>query len=505
MAKKRFRLMVLGLFHETHCFLGGSTQWNEFDVREGTAMLQSTGDSSPLGGLLEYSDRNDWDVLPTLFASAVPGPMVEAGVLDRFWNRFTEHALPGLSVGVDAIFFVLHGAFVCSDQLDVEGELLRRIRRMPGAETLPFFGVYDLHANFSQAMASNADCLVAYRENPHTDARESAIRSALLLSRSLLCQVRPRQVLRQVPIILPPTVTASIAQPMKRLLDHARRLEREHSAFWAVNINAGFAYSDTPDTGLSFSIVTEGRTDEAEAALDELASIAMEHLSECSTTEDSVEQVFERLQRLRRSQQLNGLTVLVEPSDNIGGGAPGNGTELLQALVENEFDNAAICLWAPQAVSKLSDHCGGDIVPLELGYSQGLISQPAMRIDCKLVRCCDGFFELEDKQSHLASIAGDHFDMGKCAIVTHHGVTILLTSNRTPPMDLGQWRHVGLAPERFSIIVVKAAVAHRRAYEPIAARQFWVDTPGPCSSNLAKFDFKHVRRPIFPLDGSVYS
>jgi microcystin degradation protein MlrC len=108
------------------------------------------------------------------------------------------------------------------------------------------------------------------------------------------------------------------------------------------------------------------------------------HLSECSTTEDSVEQVFERLQRLRRSQQLNGLTVLVEPSDNIGGGAPGNGTELLQALVENEFDNAAICLWAPQVVSRLSDHCGGDIVPLELGCSQGLISQPAMRIDCKL-------------------------------------------------------------------------------------------------------------------------
>ena len=294
MAKKRFRLMVLGLFHETHCFLGGSTQWNEFDVREGTAMLQSTGDSSPLGGLLEYSDRNDWDVLPTLFASATPGPMVEAGVLDRFWNRFTEHALPGLSVGVDAIFFVLHGAFVCSDQLDVEGELLRRIRRMPGAETLPIFGVYDLHANFSQAMASNADCLVGYRENPHTDARESAIRSALLLSRSLLCQVRPRQVLRQVPIILPPTVTASVAQPMKRLLDHARRLEREHSSFWAVNINAGFAYSDTPDTGLSFSIVTEGRTDEAEAALDELASIAMEHLSECSTTEDSVERSLRR-------------------------------------------------------------------------------------------------------------------------------------------------------------------------------------------------------------------
>jgi microcystin degradation protein MlrC len=48
---------------------------------------------------------------------------------------------------------------------------------------------------------------------------------------------------------------------------------------------------------------------------------------------------------------------------------------------------------------------------------------------------------------------------------------------------------------------VKAAVAHRRAYERIAARMLWADTPGPCRSDLTRLPFKKVRRPVFPLDG----
>ena len=115
-------------------------------------------------------------------------------------------------------------------------------------------------------------------------------------------------------------------------------------------------------------------------------------------------------------------------------------------------------------------------------------------------RLSDGKFELEDKQSHLASMCGDRFDMGPCAVVRHPALTILLTSRRTPPFDLGQWRSQGIEPRELSVIVVKAAVAHRRAYDPIATRMLWVDTPGPCSSNLRAFPYRHVRRPIFPLD-----
>jgi microcystin degradation protein MlrC len=79
-------------------------------------------------------------------------------------------------------------------------------------------------------------------------------------------------------------------------------------------------------------------------------------------------------------------------------------------------------------------------------------------------------------------------------------VTILLTSRKTPPFDLGQWRSQGLEPKSFSFIGVKAAVAHRRVYDPIAARMLWVDTPGPCTSNLRSLPYRRIRRPAYPLD-----
>jgi microcystin degradation protein MlrC len=80
------------------------------------------------------------------------------------------------------------------------------------------------------------------------------------------------------------------------------------------------------------------------------------------------------------------------------------------------------------------------------------------------------------------------------------GVTVLLTSRKTPPFDLGQLRSQGLEPREFAVIGVKAAVAHRRAYDPIASASYWVDTPGPCSSNLARFPWQRLRRPAWPLD-----
>jgi microcystin degradation protein MlrC len=84
--------------------------------------------------------------------------------------------------------------------------------------------------------------------------------------------------------------------------------------------------------------------------------------------------------------------------------------------------------------------------------------------------------------------------------VSHDGIRILLTTNRTPPMDLGQWRCVGIEPAALRVIGVKAAVAHRRAYDPIAKGNFLIDTSGPCSGDLRRLDYRHIRRPVFPLD-----
>jgi microcystin degradation protein MlrC len=67
---------------------------------------------------------------------------------------------------------------------------------------------------------------------------------------------------------------------------------------------------------------------------------------------------------------------------------------------------------------------------------------------------------------------GINVDMGPCAVVRVEGVIILLTSRKTPSFDLGQLRSQGIEPTSLSVIGVKAAVAHRRAYDPIAVASY---------------------------------
>ena len=108
---------------------------------------------------------------------------------------------------------------------------------------------------------------------------------------------------------------------------------------------------------------------------------------------------------------------------------------------------------------------------LAIGGRGSRLDAGPLTLEVELLRLGDGKFELEDKQSHLAGMGGDRFDMGPCAVVRHEGLTILLTTHKTPPFDLGQWRSQGMEPTKFSIIVVKAAVAasprlrsHRHAH-----------------------------------------
>jgi microcystin degradation protein MlrC len=69
---------------------------------------------------------------------------------------------------------------------------------------------------------------------------------------------------------------------------------------------------------------------------------------------------------------------------------------------------------------------------------------------------------------------------------------VLLTSRRTPPLDLGQWRSQGVDPEDLFVIGVKAAIEHRPAYSPIARASYTVDLPGPSAENLGLLPFGRV-------------
>jgi microcystin degradation protein MlrC len=486
------RVLFAGLFHETHTFLDGTTGLGDFAVSLGADMLRCVGDSSPLGGALEAAREYEWEAIASVDYRASPSAIVEDKVVETFWLELASHvALP-----LDAVYLVLHGAMTSQSLPDVEGEILVRLRALIGP-AVPIFGVFDLHANFTPRMAEHANCLVAYRENPHSDARAAARIAADLLQRCLTTGQVPRMVWEHPPVMWPPTGTGTASEPMSSLERVARQLEESTPDFWNVSVCAGFSFADTPETGVSFALATVGAEEAARQALRRLSSLALEMKSAGNVVDPPLAQVMAQLDPLPP-----GLTVLVEPSDNIGGGAPGDGTGLLRALVDHGIPNAAIAINDPEAVQSLITSGVGVKVTVSIGGKGSRLDPGPLSLKVDVLRISDGEFELEDKQSHLASMAGDHFDMGPCAVVRHGGLTILLTSHKTPPFDLGQWRSQGLEPTQFSVIVAKAAVAHRRAYDSIAARMWWVDTPGPCTSDLRALPYRQLRRPIYPLDPS---
>ena len=490
------KVLLAGLFHETHCFVPDTTGLKDFKVELGDALLARRGDGSQIDGFLEVADRAGWQVVPACSFTATPSGRVEDAVTDAFFAELMPRAGRAARNGIDAIYLSLHGAMVSESIDDVEGEVLRRLRAVPGLEHVPLFGVFDLHANLTEAMTRLADGLVCYRENPHIDARDAAVRATDLLAQCLTTGERPRMLRRSVPIIWPPTGTGTADLPMRDLETMARQIEAADPRILAVNVVAGFSFADVADAGVAFSVVTTGDDPMAEAALDRLEARARALKAHGLVPEITPDAALDQAAAFAGC----GPVLLVEPSDNIGGGAPGNGTGILRALVRRGVADAGVIINDPHAVAALADVPPGGHATLPIGGKGNAFDEGPLTLEVELVRRSDGHFDLEDLHSHLIASQGRHIDMGPSAVVRHRGVTILLTTYRTPPNDLGQWRSQGIDPEGFAVIGIKAGVAHRRAYDPIAAASFNVGTPGPCTSDPAALPYRRLRRPIFPLD-----
>jgi microcystin degradation protein MlrC len=489
------RVLLAGLYHETNTFVSETTGLSLFSTRHGAELLACAGDGSPIDGFLEVAAEEGWAVLPSASFGATPSGPVSDDVFEAFWSALADDYRTAARGGVDAVYLALHGAMVTESLEDPEGELLRRIRALPGGASLPIFGVFDLHASVTAQMAEHANSLVAYRENPHTDARDAATRAARLLARCLRERRLPVMEHVAAPILWPPTGTGTANPPMAELEAMARALEHENPDLWAVNVVAGFAFADVHDAGVSVSAVTTGDGERARAGLARLAAKAVEFREQGLVPERSVDDVLAEILPVTR-----GPVLLVEPADNIGGGAPGDCTAILRALLRHGVDNAGVIINDPAAVDQLQAVAIGSSARLMVGGKGSPLDEGPVPIEATLLSRSDGKFTLEDRNSHLAAMQGVSIEMGPCAVIRASGVTILLTSRKTPPFDLGQWRSQGVDPASLSIIGVKAAVAHRRAYDPIATASYWVSTPGPCSSDLRLLPYRRVRRPIFPLD-----
>ena len=262
----------------------------------------------------------------------------------------------------------------------------------------------------------------------------------------------------------------------------------------AVNVVGGYSFADVRDAGLAFGIITEGDDATAKAALQELAEIAWQQRAGGIPQEHDLDDVLRDFK-----PNPKGPVLLVEPADNIGGGAPGDCTDVMRALLKHDVSGAGVVIADAKAVRALERVPVGGHATIAIGGRGSRLDLGPVTLEVELVSRSDGRFELEDLKSQIV-VLGRKIDMGQSVVVRHRGLTVLLTSKRLAPMDLGQWRSQGIDPEKLSVIGVKAAVGHRRAYDPIASASFTVRTRGPCTSDLRQLPYKHIRRPVYPLD-----
>ena len=488
-------ITLAGLFHETNTFAEGLSKLSDFSLMQGEELLAERGNVSPLGGFFEVADAHACELRPVIDLRAIPGPMVA----DEVVEYFLKHLLGDLrACRPDALFMVLHGAMVCESEDDVEGHVLSKIREEMGSG-FPIFGVYDLHANVSEKMTQSASGLIAYRENPHRDAFAAAKDAALLMFDSLESNKPCHMALRSVPVLLTPIQTGTDDLPMSAMEAEARVLENEFPGIAALNINAGFAYADTADTSLSFSAVVwaDGTAEDAFDALEAvLGRVGLPESDPPQTIQDALSEV---------SDTSPEMTLLVEDADNIGGGASGKSTTLLRELIAADCHSAAVAICDPELVESLESTSIGQCASVVFSGLGGRFHEDPLRVKAVLIARSSGHFDLEDIHSHLASACGRSYEMGPSVVLQIGGIEVLVTSRKTPPMDLGMWHSQGIEIESKRIVGIKAAVSHRQAFAGIATKELHIDTPGPCSNVLSQFEYKKVRRPVFPLDPDAYT
>jgi microcystin degradation protein MlrC len=259
---------------------------------------------------------------------------------------------------------------------------------------------------------------------------------------------------------------------------------------------AGYAYADVPHCGFSLSASTRGDPGRASAYLRELVEVLETHIAKGYPRDAALDDVLAEIDTLPPGR---GPVLLVEPADNIGGGTPGDATDLLAQLLATGRTGIVAALADPEAVALCSAAGLGTTVSLTIGGKTDEHHGAPIAFTGRVINLTDGNFELELKTSHLASMLGTHAQMGPCAVIRNAQATILLSSRKMPPMDLGQLHSQGIRPEDATYVVVKAAVSHRDAYGPIARASFNVDSAGLCTSNLPRLPYRKLKGKIIAL------
>jgi microcystin degradation protein MlrC len=477
--------------HESNTFATAITDRSRFlegSLARGAAILEIWQEAHhEMGGFIEGTARSGFEIVPTVMAWATPSGPVADEVLGEIVPELAQAVKQG---GADGLLLALHGAMVTLSHPDADAEVLRRLRWALGP-TLPIVTTLDYHANVAPAMADLSNALIGYQTYPHVDQRLCGLKAAALIAQAVRGQIHPVAAVAKPPLVINLLGQETDREPMRSLMARAREAE-ERPGVLSVSVMAGFPYADVPAIGPAVIAVADGDKRLAQSVADELSerlwAIREDLFVRCRGPKEAVRQAIECGMRP---------VVLVDLGDNIGGGSAGDGTVILDEIIKQQAREAVVVLHDPAAVA-LAQRLGpgAEFTGLVGGRVDRRHGDP-VAVQGVVRSLHDGKWVERDPRH-----GGRRFnDQGATAVIDLvNANTLVVNSLRTPPFSLGQLESLGINPSRQAILVVKAAVAYKAAYGPIAAGVIEVDTPGLTAVDPRSFTYRHRRRPMFPWE-----
>lgn len=479
------KIAIGGVFHETNTFSSMPTSWREFEnhalVRGMDLIEQYQGTQGSMGGVIDAVTEYHLEIAPTVYAGAVPGGMVD----DRVFEEIVDELCRGLNDNLDGVLLVLHGAMVTDKKEDAEAYLLKKVMCKMLSD-IPVVCTTDLHANLSPEMVKLSRCLVGFDTYPHQDYYQRAYDAVKILYQTMNKEINPVSALRK-PLLMPVVQKMLTDQdPMKRIMQLAHEVEGRQGVV-NVTVAGGFPYADIKWAGMGLVVTTDGDRQLAELYCEEIEreiwSIRQDFVFDNMAVADGIKIA---------GQNTDHPFVIVDSSDNVGGGSSGDGTAVLAELVKQKIDSCAIIIRDFEAM-EIAEKTGiGNAFKASVGGKTDDKHGSPVYLEGVVKSISDGIY--------ISERTGERINMGRTAVVDIDGIILILTKDRVPAFDLETLRCLGINPEDLKYIVVKGAVQWRYSYGSIARGWVEVDAPGVTSSNLERFDFKNIRRPIFPLD-----
>jgi microcystin degradation protein MlrC len=500
------RIALLGFSIECNRFAPVATE-ADFAGRTliaGDAMVAEARSPAPamLGELPGFVSDMDaagpWRPVPILLAMAEPNGPVE----HAFFQRLMVQWEAGLRAAgtLDGVYCVMHGAGLTTEDHDPEGTILTMVRGIVGKD-MPIVATYDLHANVAPADVETVDAFIGYRTNPHLDMRECGIEAAQVL-RKLLGGMKTYLARIRLPIV-PPTVTQLTGKdaprrPYGELIDLGQ--ERMREAPYAgrvvnVSVMGGFAFADTPFNGLT-AVVTATDTEAAEGLAREIALAGWARRDQFRPRLTTLEEAVALA--CGTEDQARPALIFADVADNPGGGGRGNTMWILEAFLKAGVTNALVGVIHDPALAAEAHALGeGASFTARFNRDGGDEFSKSFSAQATVRRLLDGTL-----RGRRGIYANNTLPIGPSAALDLGGITVVVLSHRYQCADPVFLEAFGLDIAAARVVVVKSRGHFRGGYDEFFRHDqvIEVDAPGLTSPILSRFPWKHMPRPVLPID-----